>query len=137
MTHEMLLKMAEEALTHAYAPYSRYRVAAALLTASGEVFTGVNIENASFGATICAERVAVFKAVSAGQRDFKTLALVTGQGDFPTPCGMCRQVLVEFGKPDMEIVLHNDEKTVVYKLEELLPLSFTGTNLAEGVANAL
>lgn len=137
MNHSDLIQKAQEALANAYAPYSRYRVAAALLTADGQVYTGVNIENASFGATICAERVAVFKAVSDGRKEFKTLALVTGQGDFPTPCGMCRQVLVEFGKPDMEIVLHNDEKTVVYRLEELLPLSFTGTNLAEGVSNAL
>lgn len=137
MEHQELINRAKSALENAYAPYSKYRVAAALLTAEGNVFTGVNIENASYGATICAERVAVFKAVSEGFTHFTTLALVTGQGDFPTPCGMCRQVLSEFGKPDMKIVLSNDEKTEVYRLEELLPLSFTGVNLNEGVKNVL
>lgn len=137
MTHEQLIAQAESALQYAYAPYSQYRVAAALLTEDGEVFTGVNIENASYGATICAERVAVFKAVSSGKLKFKALALVTGQGDFPTPCGMCRQVLVEFGSPQMEIILSNAEKTEVHLLGELLPLSFTGSNLLEGVKNAL
>lgn len=137
MTHEQLIAQAESALQYAYAPYSHYRVAAALLTEDGEVFTGVNIENASYGATICAERVAVFKAVSSGKLKFKALALVTGQGDFPTPCGMCRQVLVEFGSSQMEIILSNAEKTEVHLLGELLPLSFTGSNLLEGVKNAL
>lgn len=135
MTHDQLIEQANEALQFAYAPYSHYRVAAAVLTESGEVFTGVNIENASYGATICAERVAVFKAVSAGQLNFKALALVTGQGDFPTPCGMCRQVLVEFGKPEMEIILSNAQKKEVHRLGDLLPLSFTGSNLLEGVKN--
>ncbi len=137
MTHAQLIEQAKSVLKHAYAPYSHYRVAAALLTEDGEVFTGVNIENASYGATICAERVAVFKAVSAGQLKFRTLALVTGQGDLPTPCGMCRQVLVEFGNNDMEIVLSNDEKTVIYRLGDLLPLSFTGSNLQEGANHEL
>lgn len=137
MTHEQLIEQAKAALKHAYAPYSHYRVAAALLTEEGEVFTGVNIENASYGATICAERVAVFKAVSAGHLKFKALGLVTGQGDLPTPCGMCRQVLVEFGNMDMEIILSNEEKTMVYRLGELLPLSFTGNNLQEGASHEL
>lgn len=137
MTNEQLIQLAYDALPHAYAPYSRYRVAAAILTEDGQVFTGVNIENASYGATICAERVAVFKAVSAGQTKLKKLALVTGQGDFPTPCGMCRQVLSEFGAADMVIILANAEKTECYTLEQLLPLSFTGSNLAEGVPDAL
>ncbi len=137
MTHEQLIEQANEAVQYAYAPYSRYRVGAALLTEKGDVFTGVNIENASYGATICAERVAIFKAVSVGQLKFKAIAIVTAQGDFPTPCGMCRQVMAEFGGPDMEIILSNEEKTEVYRLEELLPLSFTGINLTEGVKNAL
>lgn len=137
MTQEQLIQMANDALQYAYAPYSHYRVAAAVLTEDGQVFTGVNIENASYGATICAERVAVFKAVSAGSLKLKALALVTGQGDFPTPCGMCRQVLVEFGSPEMEIILSNAEKKEVYRLGDLLPLSFTGSNLLEGVKNEL
>ncbi len=137
MTHEQLIAQANEAVQYAYAPYSNYRVGAALLTEDGEVFTGVNIENASYGATICAERVAVFKAVSAGHRRFKAIALVTGQGDFPTPCGMCRQVLVEFGNTDMEVILYNAEKKEVHRLGDLLPLSFTGSNLLEGVKHEL
>lgn len=137
MTHDQLIEIANETIKFAYAPYSHYRVAAALLTESGDVFTGVNIENASYGATICAERVAVFKAVSAGQSSFKALALVTGQDDFPTPCGMCRQVLVEFGNPDMEIILWNSQKKEVHRLGDLLPLSFTGSNLLEGANHGI
>lgn len=137
MTQEQLIEQANKAVQYAYAPYSHYRVGAALLTENGDVFTGVNIENASYGATVCAERVAIFKAVSVGQLKFKAIAIVTAQGDFPTPCGICRQVMAEFGGPDMAIILSNEEKTEVYRLEELLPLSFTGTNLTEGVKNAL
>lgn len=133
MTHEQLIEEAKTALQYAYAPYSNYRVAAALLTEQGEVFTGVNIENASYGATICAERVAIFKAVSAGRLKFTAIALVTGQGDLPTPCGMCRQVMVEFGNMDMEVILSNAAQKEIYRLGDLLPLSFTGSNLLEGV----
>lgn len=133
MTHEQLIEEAKTALQYAYAPYSNYRVAAALLTEQGDVFTGVNIENASYGATICAERVAIFKAVSAGQLKFTAIALVTGQGDLPTPCGMCRQVMVEFGNMDMEVILSNAGQKEIYRLGDLLPLSFTGSNLLEGV----
>ena len=90
-----LIQMAIESRQRAYAPYSNYRVGAALLTASGRIFTGVNVENAAYPTTICAERVAVFKAVSEGERDFQAIAVVTENGG--TPCGSCRQVLAEFG----------------------------------------
>jgi len=137
VTEKELIQKAKEALPFAYAPYSGYSVGAALLTADGSVYTGVNIENASYGATLCAERVAAFKAVSEGHTKFEALALVTGSGDFPTPCGMCRQVLSEFCDGDMRIILHNDEKTEIWRLEELLPLSFTGKNLREAASHGI
>ena len=109
MTKEELCRLAVAARERAYAPYSGYTVGAALLAASGRVYTGCNIENASFTPTVCAERTAVFKAVSEGVRDFAMLAVAGGkggrvQGAFP-PCGVCRQVLAEFCPPDFPILL--------------------------------
>ncbi|TLN17229.1 cytidine deaminase [bacterium] len=137
MTQELLVEMARDALQYAYAPYSNYRVAAAILTEDGEVFTGVNVENAAYGATICAEQVAAVKAVSAGHRTFKALALTTGQGDLAAPCGICRQVLAEFASPDMIIILSRGDERKICRLDELLPLSFTRSNLLEGANNEL
>ena len=118
------------AMNAAYAPYSGYRVGAALLTASGRVYTGCNIENASYTPTVCAERTAVFKAVSEGERDFAMLAVAGGKdgevtGTFP-PCGVCRQVLVEFCSPDMPIILVKDAdgNGEMLTLGELLPMAF-------------
>lgn len=99
---EKLIQAAAASRRWAYAPYSRYTVGAALLTASGRVYEGVNIENAAYPATICAERVAVFKAVSEGERRFEALAVVTANGG--TPCGSCRQVLAEFGLDTVVII---------------------------------
>ena len=120
------------AMNNAYAPYSGYRVGAALLTVSGRVFTGCNIENVSYTPTVCAERTAVFKAVSEGERDFAMLAVAGGKdgeiaGVFP-PCGVCRQVLAEFCKPSMPIILVKDAhgNGDVRTLGELLPISFKG-----------
>ena len=129
MQHDELFSLAEQARERAYAPYSHYTVGAALLCASGSVYTGVNIENASFGATNCAERTAIFSAVAAGERDFVAIAVAGGRrgeasGDC-TPCGICRQVLAEFGKPDLAVVLKDGAHT----LGELLPLSFTESQL--------
>jgi len=90
-----LIRQAQKARLQAYAPYSNYRVGAALLTTSGNLFTGANVENAAYPTCMCAERVAIFKAVSQGQREFQALAVVTSNGG--TPCGSCRQVLAEFG----------------------------------------
>lgn len=120
-----LLRSALRALEFAYAPYSSFRVGAALLARDGRVFTGCNIENASFGVTLCAERVALGKAVSEGAREFVALA-VAGDGDaFCFPCGACRQVLVEFGG-DIEILAGNRSGAyVVTSLRELLPHTFT------------
>ncbi len=120
-----------KAMNTAYAPYSGYRVGAALLTASGRVYTGCNIENASYTPTVCAERTAVFKAVSEGEREFTMLAVAGGKdgevdGVFP-PCGVCRQVLSEFCPPEMPIALVKDThgNCEMLTLGELLPLSFT------------
>ncbi len=125
MTHERLLTYAKEALANAYAPYSHFAVGAALLCADGTVYTGCNIENAAFSPTVCAERVAVFKAVSEGKRDFDAIAIVNGNGTPCSPCGVCRQVMSEFCAPDFTIVLEDKNgKPVPYSLAELLPHSF-------------
>lgn len=101
-----LVDLARTARQQAYAPYSHYRVGAAVLTADGQVFVGCNVENAEFGSTVCAERVAIWSAVAAGHREFLMLAVVTSNGG--TPCGSCRQVLVEFA-PDMMVFIADTE----------------------------
>jgi len=117
---EELIRIAKNAQKNVYNPYSKFNVGAALRTKDGKIFTGCNIENISYGLTICAERVALFKAVSEGYKEFKSIGISTSS-DKPTfPCGACRQVLAEFG--DLEIYLDNDEKT--YRLSDLLPHSF-------------
>jgi len=118
-----LLKIAQEAREHAYAPYSGFKVGAALLDRSGRVFSGCNVENASFGLTVCAERVAVFKAISEGSSQFSRL-LITGGEDIITPCGACRQVLAEFA-PDLVVICASESGMMIqYELKELLPQSF-------------
>lgn len=108
---------------NAYAPYSNFKVGAAILTKKGEVYTGVNIENSSFGATICAERSAVCKAVTAGDLEFKAIAIASSGGE-AWPCGICRQVLFEFNK-DMDVITGSDENHLeVVKLSELLKNGF-------------
>ena len=123
-----LMKMAEEARLGAYAPYSDCLVGAALLTKSGKVYTGCNIENASFGATNCAERTAIFKAISEGERQFSAIAVVGGKRQDPpsfcAPCGICRQVMAEFCDSDFRILLGNSDKLEAYTLAAILPLSF-------------
>lgn len=126
MDYTKLLEMAEEAKEKAYVPYSNFKVGAALLTKSQKVYTGCNVEVASYGATNCAERTAIFKAVSEGEREFEAIAIASSNEDETFPCGICRQVIVEFGK-DIKIVLGNSKKGVVkvYDINELLPHSFT------------
>ena len=130
MTEEQLIKIALEAREKSYSPYSGYKVGAALLTAAGKVYTGCNIENASYTPTNCAERTAFFKAVSEGERSFEAIAGVGGKGDKPTdyawPCGVCRQVMREFCNPEtFQIILAKSETEYhIYKLKELLPLGF-------------
>jgi cytidine deaminase len=120
---DALVQQATEVRERAHAPYSRYRVGAAIATKSGKVFTGCNVENASFGATICAERGAIMQMVAAGERDPVACAVVTSDGG--SPCGICRQVLSEFAR-DMPIALASaeDETGRVVRLADLLPLAF-------------
>ena len=116
-------------MKNAYAPYSKFQVGAALLAKDGRVFTGCNVENASYGATNCAERTAIFKAVSEGYREFDAIAIVASSGDFASPCGICRQVLAEF-MPEGKVILDSDEKGMVtYSVRELLPLGFTSKDI--------
>lgn len=124
MTDEKLVALAKEAMAYAYAPYSHFKVGAALLAKDGRVFTGCNIENASYGATNCAERTAIFKAVSEGCLEFEAIAIVASSGDYASPCGICRQVLAEF-MPDGKVILDSNEKGMVtYLVRELLPFGF-------------
>lgn len=114
---------------HAHAPYSKFRVGAALEDASGRVHTGCNVENASYGLTVCAERVAVFKAVSEGARDFRRMAIAADTDTLTPPCGACRQILWEFCS-DIEIVLVNPRgKTETLSLKELFPRPFSASSL--------
>lgn len=124
MLYRDLYAMAKEMLPRAYAPFSRFQVGAALLTKEGEVFTGCNVENSSFGATICAERTAFVKAVSEGVREFEAIAIVSSEGT-AWPCGICRQFMQEFCDADFKIVSGDDaEHLSVYTLEEILPEGF-------------
>ena len=124
MTDKELVALAKEAMEHAYVPYSHFKVGAALLAKDGRVFKGCNVENASYGATNCAERTAIFKAVSEGCREFEAIAIVASSGDLVPPCGICRQVLVEF-MPEGKVVLDSEEKGMVtYLVRELLPYGF-------------
>jgi len=107
----------------AYAPYSNYKVGAALLTKSGKIFTGCNIENSSYGLTNCAERTAVFKAVSEGETEFEEIVIYVDSQKLPSPCGACRQVLSEFSS-DLKVTISSPRKTVETDIQELLPLSF-------------
>ena len=130
-----LIRAALEAREHAYAPYSKYAVGAALYTDSGEIFTGCNIENASYGATNCAERTAIFKAVSHGEKKMSAIAIAGGmQGekpvDFAYPCGVCRQVMHEFGGSSLLVIVAKSvEEYQVFTLNELLPFGFGGESI--------
>lgn len=126
-THS-LIELANAARVHAYAPYSNYAVGAALRTKSGRIYTGVNIENAAYPTGICAERVAVFKAVSDGEREFDAMAVVTDNGG--SPCGACRQVLAEFGLDTLILIANGDGKLVEsLTVGELLPEAFQPRHL--------
>ncbi len=133
MSNQDLIKMALAARENAYAPYSNFAVGAAVLTKDGQVYTGCNIENASYGATNCAERTAIFKAVSEGHTEFTKIAIVGGKAgeeisEFAYPCGVCRQVIAEFCKVDeMKIIVAKSQTEFMEKtLEEMLPYSFGG-----------
>lgn len=123
MDNRDLIKKALEAKKKAHVPYSNFRVGAALITDDGKVFTGCNIEISSYSPTICAERTAIFKAISEGHKKIKAIAVV-GDSDFTYPCGVCRQVIREFGKDATIIVANSEEDYREHKLEDLLPYSF-------------
>ncbi len=123
---EMLARAARDAASRAYAPYSKFKVGAALLAADGRLFTGCNVENASYGLTNCAERTAVFKAVSEGATRFSAIAIAGGEGEVAMPCGACRQVLAEFCQPETPIRCVSLDGAVVrdFTVGGLLPGSF-------------
>ena len=132
---EKLIDTAIEQLKFSYTPYSNFKVGAALLAKNGEIFTGCNIENASYTPTNCAERTAFFKAVSEGVREFRAICIVGGKDvkltEYTAPCGVCRQVMMEFCDPKtFQIILAVDkERYEIYTLEELMPLGFGPLNL--------
>jgi len=133
--YSRLIQTAQKARENAYAPYSKFKVGAALLGKNGEVFASCNVENASYGLTMCAERVAVFKAVCAGVSDFEAIALVTDSLEPVSPCGACRQALAEFSS-EMTIILANlTGQQVITTIGELLPMAFTKAKLGEGKPN--
>ena len=130
MTGKELINLALKAQNNAYAPYSGFHVGAALLTADGEVFVGANVENASFGLTNCAERSALFSAVSNGKREFESIAIVGGKGgivtDFCPPCGACRQALAEFSRDGkLKVILFDGKQEKELTLASLLPENFS------------
>lgn len=130
MDNNQLIQTAIKMMDFSYVPYSHFHVGAALLSKSGKIYTGCNIENAAYGPSNCAERTAIFKAVSEGEKEFEAIAIVGGpEGkiqDFCTPCGVCRQVMAEFCDKDFKIILTNAAGEVkIFTLEQLLPESFS------------
>ncbi|HEW91441.1 MAG TPA: cytidine deaminase [Thermotogaceae bacterium] len=125
MNDELLIKLANEAKENAHVPYSKFRVGAALLTKSGKIYTGCNIENSSFGLSVCAERVAIFKAVSEGEKDFEKIVIVADTDETIRPCGACRQVMAEFG--DFEVIMVSKKGEISRSsVRKLLPYRFNG-----------
>ncbi len=129
-TRQQLIQTAIEARKWAYVPYSKYAVGAAVLTASGKVYDGVNIENAAYPSGICAERVAIFKAVSEGEHELEAIAVATSNGGFP--CGACRQVMAEFGL-DTRVIITDEKGNITgdFSVSEILPGAFTGKDLPQ------
>ena len=127
--HDTLIAAARTAREHAHAPYSNFRVGAAVRAKSGRIFSGCNVENATYGLTLCAERVAIFKAISEGERGFDAVAVVADTGALTPPCGSCRQILWEFCG-DAEVILANlSGKVERYRMSSLLPKPFDGSFL--------
>ncbi len=125
-----LVAAAREARTRAHAPYSSFRVGAAVRAGSGRIWTGANVENAVYGLTVCAERVALWRAWMEGERAFVRLVVVSDRERWTPPCGACRQVMMELAGPALEVVLVQGEEVRVYRLRELLPLAFDREQLA-------
>ncbi|MFZ0500981.1 MAG: cytidine deaminase [Steroidobacteraceae bacterium] len=127
-----LMARARECLDRAYAPYSRFHVAAAVVDEQGRVFTGVNVENISYGLSVCAERVAIFSAVAAGARRITAVAVTARNADLLSPCGACRQVLVEFAAPDVPVYCDAPGGPRCWTVAELLPHGFAASRLNKG-----
>lgn len=126
MDYENLVKLANDIKENAYAPYSNFHVGAAVIGNSGKIYTGVNVENSSYGATICAERVAICKAVSEGEESIKAIAISSDSQDYTFPCGICRQVISEFADSNLVILCSNNKMEYkVYSLKDFLPNAFT------------
>lgn len=123
-----LYKAANEARENAYAPYSKFKVGAAVKCSSGDIYSGCNVENASYGLTICAERAAIFSAVADGHTDIKEVLIASGSGEFLPPCGACRQVMQEFGVEKVHLS-GRDGAVESYTLKELLPLAFSDEDI--------
>ncbi|HHJ53384.1 MAG TPA: cytidine deaminase [Caldithrix abyssi] len=131
MTNEqtnLLIDQAKKARQFSQSKYSNFKVGAALITTDDEVFTGCNVESSSYGLTICAERVALTKALSEGRTKFKAIAIVAKDGEYCPPCGACRQLLYDYA-PDIDVILTNGQDKKVYKLKELLPHAFEDSQL--------
>lgn len=130
MDYKELVRMAKEAKKNAYAPYSLFKVGSAVLCKNGEVYTGCNIESASFTPTTCGERTALCKAVSEGKLNFSAIALISDSKDYICPCGVCRQLMTEFLSPSTDMVCaNNNEDYVVHKFSEIMPFAFNKTNI--------
>lgn len=126
LNYKLLLEKAYEGRKNAYAPYSNFKVGAAVLAENGKIYTGCNIENASYGATNCAERTAIFKAISEGNRKIRAIAIVGADDEYTYPCGICRQVIAEFADKNTEIILGKKSLEYIVKtLAEILPGAFT------------
>lgn len=131
MRQKDLIGIAKEAQSKAFAPYSHFRVGAALVSKSGKIYTGCNIENSSYSLTCCAERVAIFKAISEGETQFKSITIVGDAPEYTPPCGACRQVMFELGGPKLTVnLVHANGKVKTMTSEELLPGAFDSSHLS-------
>lgn len=129
MDYKSLAAAAKRAKAYSYSPFSKFRVGAAILTKDGKVYTGCNIESSSYSLTVCAERTAIFKAISEGERSFRAIAIASDEKDFTPPCGACRQVIMDLAG-DIEVILTNSKgKHKIVRASELLPLPFGARNL--------